>query len=60
MALTSRDLDDLKPLLSETVKQMLGFSEPTVVAAALNCVSTGYDMKKTIGEYVDLITSLLS
>ncbi|KAK3799881.1 hypothetical protein RRG08_051512 [Elysia crispata] len=50
MALTSRDLDDLKPLLSETVKQMLGFSEPTVVAAALNCVSTGYDMKKTIDQ----------
>ncbi|GFO33052.1 U4/u6 small nuclear ribonucleoprotein prp3 [Plakobranchus ocellatus] len=50
MALTGRDLDDLKPLLSETVKQMLGFSEPTVVAAALNCVSTGYDMKKTVDQ----------
>ncbi|CAL1540677.1 unnamed protein product [Lymnaea stagnalis] len=48
MALSHRDLDDLKPLLSDTVKQLLGFSEPTVVAAALNCLSTGYDMNKTI------------
>ncbi|KAH9502247.1 U4/U6 small nuclear ribonucleoprotein Prp3, partial [Bulinus truncatus] len=48
MALSHRDLEDLKPLLSDTVKQLLGFSEPTVVAAALNCVSTGYDMNKTI------------
>ncbi|KAK0057049.1 U4/U6 small nuclear ribonucleoprotein Prp3 [Biomphalaria pfeifferi] len=48
MALSHRDIEDLKPLLNDTVKQLLGFSEPTVVAAALNCVSTGYDMNKTV------------
>ncbi|XP_059166868.1 U4/U6 small nuclear ribonucleoprotein Prp3-like [Physella acuta] len=48
MALSHRDLEDMKPLLNDTVKQLLGFSEPTVVAAALNCVSTGYDTNKTV------------
>lgn len=50
MALSHRDLEDMKPLLNDTVKQLLGFSEPTVVAAALNCVSTGYDTNKTVGK----------
>lgn len=50
MALTNRELDDLRPQLNDTVKQVIGFSEPTVVNAAFNCISTGFDMKKTIGK----------
>ncbi|XP_075463720.1 U4/U6 small nuclear ribonucleoprotein Prp3 isoform X2 [Ascaphus truei] len=47
MALSRRELDDLKPWVEKTVKGVLGFSEPTVVTAALNCVGKGMDKKKT-------------
>ncbi|KAM4690339.1 U4/U6 small nuclear ribonucleoprotein Prp3 [Rhinophrynus dorsalis] len=47
MALSKRELDDLKPWVEKTVKGVLGFSEPTVVTAALNCVGKGMDKKKT-------------
>lgn len=50
MSLTNRDVEDLKGLLNDTVKQFLGFSEPSVVSAALNCISTGYDKRKTVGK----------
>ncbi|KAM4664454.1 U4/U6 small nuclear ribonucleoprotein Prp3 isoform 1-T2 [Discoglossus pictus] len=46
MALSKRELDDLKPWVEKTVKGVLGFSEPTVVTAALNCVGKGMDKKK--------------
>ncbi|XP_029436864.1 U4/U6 small nuclear ribonucleoprotein Prp3 isoform X1 [Rhinatrema bivittatum] len=46
MALSKRELDDLKPWVEKTVKRVLGFSEPTVVTAALNCVGKGMDKKK--------------
>ncbi|KAG8449862.1 hypothetical protein GDO86_016511 [Hymenochirus boettgeri] len=48
MALSKRELDDLKPWVEKTVKGVLGFSEPTVVTAALNCVGKGMDKKKTV------------
>ncbi|NWT07144.1 PRPF3 protein, partial [Mionectes macconnelli] len=46
MALSKRELDELKPWVEKTVKRVLGFSEPTVVTAALNCVGKGMDKKK--------------
>ncbi|XP_073423321.1 U4/U6 small nuclear ribonucleoprotein Prp3 [Dendrobates tinctorius] len=46
MSLSRRELDDLKPWIEKTVKGVLGFSEPTVVTAALNCVGKGMDKKK--------------
>ncbi|XP_068109333.1 U4/U6 small nuclear ribonucleoprotein Prp3 [Hyperolius riggenbachi] len=46
MSFSKRDLDDLKPWVEKTVKGVLGFSEPTVVTAALNCVGKGMDKKK--------------
>ncbi|CAG5114924.1 unnamed protein product [Candidula unifasciata] len=55
MALTSRELDDLRPQLSDTVKNVIGFSEPTVVNAAVNCISTGFDMKKTIDQLSQIL-----
>uniref|UniRef100_A0A8D0G4A5 U4/U6 small nuclear ribonucleoprotein Prp3 n=1 Tax=Sphenodon punctatus TaxID=8508 RepID=A0A8D0G4A5_SPHPU len=46
MSLSKRELDELKPWVEKTVKRVLGFSEPTVVTAALNCVGKGMDKKK--------------
>jgi U4/U6 small nuclear ribonucleoprotein PRP3 len=52
MALSKRELDELKPWIEKTVKRVLGFSEPTVVTAALNCVGKGMDKKKAAGVYL--------
>lgn len=49
MSLSKRELDELKPWIEKTVKRVLGFSEPTVVTAALNCVGKGMDKKKAAG-----------
>ncbi|XP_069074664.1 U4/U6 small nuclear ribonucleoprotein Prp3 isoform X2 [Pleurodeles waltl] len=46
MSLSKRELDEMKPWVEKTVKRFLGFSEPTVVTAALNCVGKGMDKKK--------------
>ncbi|XP_077993546.1 U4/U6 small nuclear ribonucleoprotein Prp3-like [Glandiceps talaboti] len=48
VSLSKRDLEELRPWVDKTVKRVLGFSEPTVVTAALNCVSKGMDQSKTI------------
>ena len=49
MSLSKRELDELKPWIEKTVKRVLGFSEPTVVTAALNCVGKCMDKKKAAG-----------
>lgn len=46
MSLSKRELEEMKPWVEKTVKRFLGFSEPTVVTAALNCVGKGMDKKK--------------
>lgn len=50
MALTKKDFDDLKPLVDRTVSKFLGFSEPTLVTAAVSCLEKGYDKRKTVGQ----------
>ncbi|XP_066577127.1 U4/U6 small nuclear ribonucleoprotein Prp3 isoform X2 [Amia ocellicauda] len=47
MALSRREQEELKPWVERTVKKVLGFSEPTVVTAALHCVCKGLDKRKT-------------
>ncbi|TRY83299.1 hypothetical protein DNTS_006030 [Danionella cerebrum] len=47
MSLPKRDVDELRPWVERTVKKVLGFSEPTVVTAALHCVGKGLDKRKT-------------
>lgn len=37
----------MRPWVERTVKKVLGFSEPTVVTAALHCVGKGLDKRKT-------------
>ncbi|XP_078526788.1 U4/U6 small nuclear ribonucleoprotein Prp3 [Lissotriton helveticus] len=46
MSVSKRELEEMKPWVEKTVKRFLGFSEPTVVTAALNCVGKGMDKKK--------------
>ncbi|XP_033100866.1 U4/U6 small nuclear ribonucleoprotein Prp3-like [Anneissia japonica] len=46
-SMSRRELDDIKPWVEKTVKRVLGFPEPTVVTAALNCVSKGFDQSQT-------------
>lgn len=48
MSLSRKDLDELRPMLDRTVQKFLGFTEPTLVTAALNCVDKGYEKRKTI------------
>lgn len=60
MALSKRELDELKPWIEKTVKRVLGFSEPTVVTAALNCVGKGMDKKKAAGVYLSDSSDLTS
>ncbi|XP_046561632.1 LOW QUALITY PROTEIN: U4/U6 small nuclear ribonucleoprotein Prp3-like [Haliotis rubra] len=55
MSLSRREYDDLKSVLDKTVHKFLGFSEPTLVSAALDCIDRGYDRKKT----VDKLTAML-
>ncbi|XP_015236638.1 U4/U6 small nuclear ribonucleoprotein Prp3 [Cyprinodon tularosa] len=50
MSLPKREVEELRPWVERTVKKVLGFSEPTVVTAALHCVGKGLDKKKTIDQ----------
>ncbi|XP_062848700.1 U4/U6 small nuclear ribonucleoprotein Prp3 [Trichomycterus rosablanca] len=47
MSLPKREVEELRPWVERTVKKVLGFSEPTVVIAALHCVGKGLDKQKT-------------
>ncbi|XP_052242082.1 U4/U6 small nuclear ribonucleoprotein Prp3-like isoform X1 [Dreissena polymorpha] len=47
MSLSDKEWDDLKLLLDKAVSKFLGFSEPSLVTAALKCIDNGYDEKKT-------------
>lgn len=58
MSLNKREVEELKPWVERTVKKVLGFSEPTVVTAALHCVGKGLDKRKTIGTYVNWPTRM--
>lgn len=55
MALSKRDLEDLKPWIDKKISEFLGFSEPALVKTAINCLSSGYDKRKTS----DKLSSLL-
>ncbi|XP_060936415.1 U4/U6 small nuclear ribonucleoprotein Prp3 [Limanda limanda] len=50
MSLPKREVEELRPWVERTVKKVLGFSEPTVVTAALHCVGKGLDKRKTIDQ----------
>ena len=52
MALTKREMEDLRPTVDTVMQKTFGFSDPTVVVAALNCVAKGMDKTRTVGEYI--------
>jgi U4/U6 small nuclear ribonucleoprotein PRP3 len=43
LALTQKDLDELKPYVDKTVQRVVGSSEPAVVNAAISCLASGAD-----------------
>ncbi|ESO99440.1 hypothetical protein LOTGIDRAFT_186812, partial [Lottia gigantea] len=55
MSLSRRESDDFRYLLEKSVKKFIGFSEPTLVTAAFDCIDRGYDRRKT----VDKLTAIL-
>ncbi|XP_030856392.1 U4/U6 small nuclear ribonucleoprotein Prp3-like [Strongylocentrotus purpuratus] len=55
MALSKRDLDELRPVVQSSVLKVLGINEPSVVIAAVNCI--GQRMSKT--KTVDMLKPLL-
>jgi len=50
MSLSRKETEDLKPLIENIVNKVLGWSEPTLLHAAVNCLGHGYDKRKTVGE----------
>jgi len=49
MALSRKDVEELRPIIDRTVVKFLGFSEPTLATAAVSCLEKGYDKHKTMG-----------
>lgn len=54
--LSRKELEDIEPHVDKTVQKFLGFSEPSLVTTALNCLLSGYDKiktAKTLGALLD-------
>ena len=58
MAVSKRDLEELKPWVEETVKRRLGFNEKSVVNAALYCVTNNLDRKSSREKLSSLLDDL--
>lgn len=55
MALSRKEVEELKPIIDRTVVKFLGFSEPTLATAAVSCLEKGYDKNKTVGKLADIL-----
>ncbi|KAG5324296.1 PRPF3 protein, partial [Pseudoatta argentina] len=53
--LTRKEIDEMKPQIEKAVHKFLGFSEPAIVTTAVNCITSGYDKRKT----ADKLSALL-
>ncbi|GLH15173.1 U4/U6 small nuclear ribonucleoprotein Prp3 [Gryllus bimaculatus] len=53
--LSKKEFEEMKPYVDKTVQKFLGFSEPSLVTAALNCLNSGYDKKKTTSKLASLL-----
>lgn len=49
MSSLKKDADELKPWIEKSVQKFLGFSEPALVTATMNCIVSGYNKRKTAG-----------
>lgn len=47
--LTRKEIDEMKPQIEKAVHKFLGFGEPAIVTTAVNCITSGYDKRKTAG-----------
>lgn len=50
MALSKRDLEELRPVVQSSVLKVLGINEPSVVIAAVNCIGQRMSKTKTVGK----------
>lgn len=50
--MSKKDGMDLRWKVDDLIEKFLGFSEPVLAATALNCISNGYDKKKTAGKHL--------
>lgn len=48
--LTRKEIDEMKPQIEKAVNKFLGFGEPAIVTTAVNCITSGYDKRKTAGK----------
>jgi U4/U6 small nuclear ribonucleoprotein PRP3 len=53
-SLSKKDVEEIKPYVDRTVQKFLGFSEPSLVTTALNCLTSGYDKRKTSSKYIKI------
>ena len=58
MAVSRRELEELKPWVEETVKRRLGFNEKSVVNAALYCVTNNLDRNSSREKLSSLLDDL--
>ena len=58
MALSRKEVDEIKPWLKDTVKKRLGYSEKSVVNAALQCLQSNLDKDSTCKELTSLLDDL--
>lgn len=52
MALSSKDIDGLRPKIDKLVVKYNGQSDSTICNVALSCLSAGYDRRKTSGNFI--------
>ena len=51
--LSKRELEELRPWVSRSVADVLGFSEAVIVNTALDCVGRSLTRQAATGTYVD-------
>jgi hypothetical protein len=58
MALSRKEVDEIKPWLKDTVKKRLGYSEKSVVNAAIQCLQNNLDKDTACKELTALLDDL--
>lgn len=58
MALSRKEVDEIKPWLKDTVKKRLGYSEKSVVNAALQCLQNNLDKDSACKELTSLLDDI--
>ena len=51
--LSKKELEGLRPWVSQSVTEILGFSEDIIVNAALDCVGKSLSRQATAGTYIN-------